>query len=88
MIFEWPLKSALVILAMTIDNYFWITDSPEWKSISGNFKLLKIKSFNLTIPINKEGLKYVFFKRCIPVWTSWRDLIPATITGGLLSLIT
>lgn len=83
-IIEWPLKSAAVLLAMTIDNYFWITDSPEWKSISKNFKVIA----KIPVPINLEGLKYVFLKRVIPVWTSWRDIVPAAITGGLLSLIT
>ena len=81
---EWIGKSALVLLAMTIDNYFWITDSPEWNSIKKNFKEIA----GIPIPINKEGLKYIIFKRVIPVITSWRDLIPAAITGGLLSLIT
>jgi hypothetical protein len=85
---EIPLKSALILATMSIDNYFWITDSPEWKSIKKNFKLVTIKGFNIPIPINKDGFSYIFFKRIVPVWSNWRDITPAIIGGGLLSIIT
>jgi hypothetical protein len=59
--------------AMTIDNLFWISASPEYNAF-------KRYSF-----IDK--IKYVVFKRIITVWTNWRDIIPAIIMGGIFSLL-
>jgi hypothetical protein len=66
--------SAAILSAMTIDNIFWISASPEYKDY---------KKYSLL-----EKTKYIIFKRVIPVWTNWRDLTPALIIGAAVMLIT
>ena len=65
--------SAAILAAMTIDNIFWISASPEYKDY---------KKYNF-----KEKMKYILFKRIIPVWTNWRDIVPACIIGVAVGVI-
>ena len=65
--------TAAILGAMTIDNIFWISASPEYP---------QYKKYSLM-----EKIKYVVFKRIIPVWTNWRDITPAVIIGIVVGVI-
>ncbi len=69
----WLICFICIMIAMTIDNFFWISASPEYP---------RYKKYSL-----KQKLNYIWFKRVIPVWTAWRDLVPAVITSFLLTLV-
>lgn len=84
---SWLYKTPLILVAMCIDNYCWITASPEWLDIEKNFKLINIGFLEFPIPINKKGFSYVLHQRIIPVLTNWRDLVPAVLVGGVWSLL-
>jgi hypothetical protein len=72
---------------MSLDNVFWIGASPEY----GNF--IKLSLFKKGKPIKVEGkdyfskVDYIFRYRILSVLTNWRDIIPALISGLILSLI-
>jgi len=69
----WLMWTVIILVAMTIDNFNWITSSPEWSKIRKRSYL--------------GFLKYVWKDRVIPVWTDYRDIIPAIITGFMATLI-
>ena len=61
------------MFAMSVDNMFWISASPEYKDF------LK-KSL-------RDKLVYIFNFRIKTVLTHWRDIIPAIITSFILTII-
>lgn len=75
-----------IMFTMCIDNICWIPDSPEWTNIRKNFLVFTLfREFG--IPKNKLGLKYVWNDRIKTVLTHPRDILPAIITAGVLTLI-
>lgn len=83
----WPLFYASIMFAMCIDNIVWIPDSPEWKVIRKDFKVFILFNREFGIPKNKEGWRYVWKNRVFEVLKHPRDIIPAIITSGILTLI-
>lgn len=72
-ILKWVTFYLAVMFAMSTDNIFWISASPEYKDY-------KKKSF-------KEKLKYIFNYRIKTVLTNWRDIAPAIMTSFLMAVI-
>ena len=69
----WILNYILILACMTLDNFCWVRSSPEWS---------KVKSYS-----TREYISYLFFKRVAPVWTDFRDIIPAIISSLALTLV-
>lgn len=84
---KWAISYVGVMFAMSVDNIFWIPDSPEWRSIKKNFKIYNFMGREYGIPINKEGLSYTWNKRVLEVLKHPRDIIPAVMTSLLLAVI-
>ena len=72
---------------MCLDNICWISSSAEWETeaIVSRKKLSwkgHVKKYSI-----KEKLDYVYNYRIISVLTDIRDIIPAVLTSGLMSLL-
>ena len=87
MIIEWLGFYISIMFAMSVDNIFWIPDSPEWSQIRKNFKVFILFNREFGLPKNKEGWKYVWKTRVLEVLNHPRDIIPAVITSFILALI-
>lgn len=87
---KWAISYVGVLMAMSLDNVFWIPDSPEWKSIKKNFKIYNFMDREYGFPINKEGWSYTWNKRIKEVLKHPRDLLPAIPSSlfiiGIISL--
>lgn len=83
---QWLLCYVGVMFAMSVDNIFWIPDSPEWKNIKKNFHVITFKGREYGFPKNTEGRKYVWNNRVLEVLKHPRDIIPAIITSFLLAV--
>ncbi len=71
-IVKWIVFYAGVMFAMSTDNIFWISASPEYP---------EFKKYSL-----KEKLNYVVNYRIKTVLTNWRDIVPAIITSFILGV--
>lgn len=84
---KWALSYALIMFAMSLDNVFWIPDSPEWKSIKKNFKVFTLNKREYGFPINLEGWSYVWNKRVLEVIKHPRDIAPALVSSLIMAVI-
>ena len=79
---EWIVFYGSIMLAMSLDNIFWIPTSPEYE---------KIKKGDYPVKVGgKEyhNLKdYILRYRILSVLTSWRDVIPGIISSLILAVI-
>ena len=83
---KWLTAYVGVMFAMSVDNIFWIPDSPEWSKIRKNFHVITVAGREYGFPINKEGFAYVWKNRILEVLKHPRDIIPAVITSLLLAV--
>lgn len=76
------------MFAMCTDNIFWISSSPEYEK----FKSLGLFKSNGT-ELLVEGksyvskIDYIFRYRVYSVLKDYRDIMPALITSGIMTLI-
>jgi len=73
LIINWMICYIAVLIAMSTDNFWWISSSPEFS---------KVKKYDW-----KKYFGYLWKDRFIPVMTDYRDLIPAVYTSFGLALI-
>lgn len=69
----WLINYGLIMFAMSVDNIFWISSSPEYRLF---------KNWTLS-----EKLHYIFLYRIKTVLTDHRDIIPGIITSFILTII-
>ena len=72
-VLKWKIYYVFVMMAMSIDNIFWIPTSPEFK----DFKKWKIA----------KKLRYVIGFRIFSVITHPLDIIPALMTSYMMALL-
>jgi len=97
---DYLINYCLVVFAMTIDNLFWMTYynrdkdyfatdfyqiSSKWLSKLSFFE--RWGGFNFAIPKTKRGWVYIWTSRISNVGQCWRDIIPALITAGIMTII-
>lgn len=91
MIIEYLRNYLLIMFAMSVDNIFWIPTSPEYKkykelpffrkTFGGRFIIVEDKIYT-------TKLQYILKYRVKSVLTHWRDIVPAILTAGILTLLT
>lgn len=86
-IIRWIISYCLIMFTMCLDNILWIPDSPEWKSIRSDFKVINFLGREYGIPKNKASLYYCWTKRIIEVLKHPRDIIPGIVSSLILALI-
>ena len=72
-IINWLICYIGILIAMSTDNFWWVSSSPEF---------YKVKKYNW-----KNYFKYLWKDRFVPVMTDYRDLIPTVYTSFGLALI-
>jgi len=75
------------MFAMCIDNLFWISSSPEYRTFK---KLLWFRKSSVKIMINGKiyntKIHYIINYRIKSVITCWRDILPAVIVSLILAI--
>jgi len=79
---HWILFYVSIMIAMCVDNIFWIPTSPEYP----NFKENKMPIF-VEGKLYHSRLSYIFKYRILSVLTHWRDIVPAIISSTILTLL-
>lgn len=76
-----PILYAAIMLAMSLDNIFWIPTSPEYQKFKNNQFPLVVegKSYN-------SKLDYIFRYRILSVLKHPRDIIPAIVSSLILGV--
>lgn len=87
-IFEWLAFYFAIMFAMSVDNIFWIPNSPEY----GAFKEMGWFKRNPTYLVIGDNiyytkLGYIWRYRIKTVLTHPRDIIPGIITSAILTWI-
>ena len=82
----WIIAAILLLVALSIDNLFWVNASPEWLTRSivhrgDNYWIGPIQQYKFDAMFD-----YLISYRVISVWTNWRDLLAAIIVGSLAVL--
>ena len=72
-IVQWIVFYLGIMFAMSVDNIFWISASPEY----GTYKMMSLHG----------KMNYIFKYRVKTVLTNWRDLVTGAITSLLLAVI-
>jgi len=81
-VIDWLIYYISIMIAMCIDNIFWIPTSPEY-----------VKIQNKQYPVRVEGksynslIDYVIRYRIFSVIKHPRDIIPAIISSLILALV-
>jgi len=74
----------LLLTALSINNVFWVSASPEWDTT-----FIVHTPFNYWVgPVQEysfwELLDYLIFYRVLTVWNNLRDILSAVIVGLLV----
>ena len=73
--------SAFILIAMIIDNIYWISASPEWSTVYTVTNAIGTWTGIVYNYTTGQLLNYVFGYRVLGVLSNWRDL-SAALTGG------
>ncbi|GAI05709.1 unnamed protein product [marine sediment metagenome] len=80
------ISAILLLTALSINNLFWVTGSPEWKEVHTVHNLIG----HWTGPVREydvgELFSYLIFYRIFSVWSNLRDILSAVIVGLLIML--
>jgi len=79
---EWALKFGAVMLAMCLDNIFWIPTSPEYELYKNNKFPLKVEN-----QLYYSKVDYILRYRVLSVLTHYRDIIPGLISSLTLAVM-
>ena len=90
-IFEWMIFYCCIMIAMCIDNIFWIPADREWY-VTGKLRphfyvWLVFRDREYLFPKTKWAWKFIFTNRIKSVLTHQYDIVPALISSGILTII-
>ena len=84
---KWIIYYCFIIFAMCCDNICWVSSSAEWET---DTCVIAKNNRAFYGPVKKYSLRmkwdYILEYRILSVLTDIRDIIPAILTSGLMSL--
>jgi len=78
------ISGVLLLIALSINNMFWLSASPEWDTTFTVHNSIghwtgPVEDYN-----QAELMNYLLSYRVYTVWTNWRDIGSALIVGFLV----
>lgn len=82
----WIISAILLLVALSINNIFWLSKSPEWDTTF----IVHNTVGTWVGPINTysagELTNYLLFYRVFTVWSNWRDIGSAIVVGFIIMM--